>query len=85
MICWRHLSAGTPEQRAAGYACTKCVVDDLRFTSLADRADFFKSLVAAYIQNDVSSDPPSSARDMMSEIERRVEAGTLFGKGESDG
>lgn len=93
MICWRHLTkmveCGADEPILS---CPACLISADHDDNIECRADLFKSLVAAessYSQTTcegTSAHVVESALATMDEIERRVEAGALFGKGgESDG
>lgn len=70
MICWKHLN---PRNKCCGD--DDCLDDEYR-------AEFFKALVGANMSNAASNGESSAciaaAQNAMSEIERRVEAGTLW-------
>jgi len=97
MICWRHLTkmveCGADEP---SLACPVCLISADHDDNIECRADFFKALVAAshqglisgpdtYVTQDemdaIDAAPVKHSIAIMYEIERRVEAGTLFGKG----
>jgi len=84
MICWIHLMKRDE--------CPCCDLQDLPGEGEEARAAFFKALVVSALNGDLSMRvplPPSQfaqdavtlAKLTMSEIERRVEAGALFGGG----
>jgi hypothetical protein len=59
---------------------TVAATRDLTSSNARTRFEFFKALVVGFCANQLPGSPVKGAEEIMSEIERCVEAGTLFGE-----